>query len=42
MILFTRNNLEALFHRLVRRDDWLFENIYGYDNVEVIWDGLGI
>src|SRR5918996_4834195 len=34
MILFTRNNLEALFHRSVRRDDWLFENIYGYDDVK--------
>src|ERR671919_1879995 len=34
MMLFTRNKLESLFHRSVRRDDWLPENIYGYDDVK--------
>ena len=34
MTLFTRSKLEALFHRSVRRDDRLFENIYGYDDVK--------
>src|SRR5919106_3837568 len=34
MRLFTRNKLEALFHRSVRRGDWLFGNIYGYDDVK--------
>jgi Holliday junction DNA helicase RuvB len=34
MMLFTRNKLEALFHRSVRREDWLFGNIYGYDDVK--------
>ena len=33
-MLFTRNKLEALFHRSVRREDWLFGNIYGYDDVK--------
>ena len=34
MMLYTRNKLESLFHRSVRRDDWLPENIYGYDDVK--------
>ena len=34
MMLFTKNKLEALFHRSVRRDDWLFGNIYGYNDVK--------
>jgi Holliday junction DNA helicase RuvB len=34
MVFFNRNKLEALFHRSVRRGDWLFGNIYGYDDVK--------
>jgi Holliday junction DNA helicase RuvB len=34
MMLLTRNKLEAVFHRSVRRDDWLFGNIYGCDDVK--------
>src|SRR5918994_2594312 len=33
-MLLTRSKLEALFHRSVRGDDWLFDNIYGYDDVK--------
>ena len=34
MMLLTRNKLEAVFHRSVRREDWLFDSIYGYDDVK--------
>src|ERR687895_2289332 len=34
MMLFTRNKLEALFHSSVKREDWLFGKIYGYDDVK--------
>src|ERR687897_2820509 len=34
MMLLTRNKLEVLFHRSVKREDWLFGNIYGYDDVK--------
>src|SRR5918995_1132315 len=34
MMLFTKNKLEALLHRSVKREDWLFGNIYGYDDVK--------
>ena len=34
MMLFTRSKLEALFHSSVKREDWLFGKIYGYDDVK--------
>src|SRR5918998_1998093 len=34
MMLFARSKLEALFHSSVRREDWLFGKIYGYDDVK--------
>jgi replication-associated recombination protein RarA len=29
-----KSRLKMLFSRSVRREDWLFENIYGYDDVK--------
>jgi Holliday junction DNA helicase RuvB len=34
MMLFTRNKLEVLLHSSVRRYDWIFGNICGFDDIK--------